>query len=82
MKRTITLCLMLLAMASASKTLHAQNPSQAALLEKAYQDSSVAQLYEFFDNWSAKHPPTKTMPPTNGWPKPTRFSRLFTSRFN
>ena len=54
MKRAITLCLMLLAMASASKILHAQNPSQAALLEKAYQDSSVAQLYEFFDNWSAE----------------------------
>jgi len=34
--------------------LHAQNPSQAALLEKAYQDSSVTQLYEFFDNWSAE----------------------------
>ena len=34
--------------------LHAQNPSQAALLEKAYQDSSVTQLYKFFDNWSAE----------------------------
>ena len=34
--------------------LHAQNPSQAALIEKAYQDSSVTLLYEFFDNWSAE----------------------------
>ena len=34
--------------------LHAQSPAQAALLEKAYQDSSVTQLYEFFDNWSAE----------------------------
>ena len=34
--------------------LHAQNPSQAALIEKAYQDSSVTQLYKFFDNWSAE----------------------------
>lgn len=41
-------------MASAGKALHGQNPSQAALIEKAYQDSSVTQLYEFFDNWSAE----------------------------
>ena len=34
--------------------LRAQNPSQAALLEQAYQDSSVTQLYKFFDNWSAE----------------------------
>ena len=34
--------------------LHGQNPSQAALIEKAYQDSSVTLLYEFFDNWSAE----------------------------
>ena len=54
MKRAITLCLMLLAMASAGKTVHAQNLSQAALIEKAYQDSSVTLLYEFFDNWSAE----------------------------
>ena len=54
MKRAITLCLILLAMAFADKTLHGQNPPQAALIEKAYQDSSVTLLYEFFDNWSAE----------------------------
>lgn len=35
-----------------SCALYGQNPAQAALLERAYRDSSEALLYEFFDNWS------------------------------
>ena len=46
--------------------LHAQNPSQAALIEKAYQDSSVTLLYEFFDNWSAETSSNENYAP-NKW---------------
>ena len=34
--------------------LHGQSPKQTALLEKAYQDSSVTLLSQFFDNWSTE----------------------------
>ena len=46
--RLVVLCLIL----SLCPVLCAQNPTQAVLLEKAYQDSSKALLYSFFDNWS------------------------------
>lgn len=44
----ILCCLLLL-----SPVLYGQSTAQASLLEKAYQDSSVTLLYQFFDNWSA-----------------------------
>ena len=34
--------------------------TQAALLEKAYQDSSTTLLYQFFDNWSAEISPNES----------------------
>ncbi len=35
-----------------SPVIYGQNQTQAALLEKAYRDSSEALLHEFFENWS------------------------------
>lgn len=35
-----------------SPVIYGQNQTQAALLEKAYRDSSEVLLHEFFDNWS------------------------------
>ena len=49
-RKVLTFCLLLVI----CPALRGQNPTQAALLEKAYRDSSVMLLYQFFDNWSAE----------------------------
>lgn len=40
--------------------LYGQSPTQAALLEKAYQDSSITLLNQFFDNWSSEVSPNES----------------------
>lgn len=40
-----------------SPVLYGQSATQAALLERAYQESSVTLLGQFFDNWSAEVSP-------------------------